>query len=79
MESAFVFVSLGDESFDRIHLLQGYLEVGLEKYRVLSLVRVNTFVLGGIGYYPHARVFTAVYTSANTRGICFQNFLSNPT
>ena len=33
---------------------------------------------GGIGYYPPARVFTAVNTSVNTRGIYFQNFLPNP-
>ena len=35
------------------------------------LLKVNTFAQGAIGYYPRARVFTAVNTSVNTRGIYF--------
>ena len=35
------------------------------------LLEVNTFEEEGIGYYPHARVFIAVNTSVNTRGIYF--------
>ena len=38
------------------------------------LLEVDIFAEGDIGYYPHARVFTSV----NTRGIYFQNVLSNP-
>lgn len=37
------------------------------------LLEVNTFLWRSIGYFPHAGVLTAV----NTRGIYFQNFLSN--
>ena len=33
------------------------------------LLEVNTFAEGDIGYYPHARVFTAVNTSGIYRDI----------